>query len=109
MLCYVYVYVRIVEVEEYLDAKSDDTRDGIDWKKRYSRFPLKRSFFLGRRKPRWQKKKKKRSRFKIAKKIVLSPVLEKDFVSCDTLLGACRKVIYWCNRSRVVHKFFEGD
>jgi len=47
--------------------------------------------------------------FKIAKKIVLSPVLEKDFVSCDTLLGACRKVIYWCNRSRVVHKFFEGD
>ena len=47
--------------------------------------PSKRSFFLGRRKPRWQKRKKTIGGFKIAKKIVLSPVLEKDFVSCDTL------------------------
>jgi len=74
------VYVRIVEVEAYLDAKSDDTLDVWETEKRYSRcgFPSKQRPILGRRKPRWQKKRKN-GRFKIAQKIVcwkriLSPV-----------------------------------
>ena len=78
------VYVRIVEVEEYLDAKSDDTLDVCrDGKKILSLFPL------GTQKATMAKKKKN-GRSKIAQKIVFSPVLEKeDFVSCDTLFGLC--------------------
>jgi len=38
VLCYVCVYVRIVEVEEYLDAKSDDTMMCVREEKRYSLF-----------------------------------------------------------------------
>lgn len=38
VLCYACVYVRIVEVEEYLDAKSDDTMMGVREEKRYSLF-----------------------------------------------------------------------
>jgi len=80
MLCYVYVYVRIVEVEEYLDAKSDDTRDGIDWKKRYSRrFPLKTKLLSGTQKATMAKKKKKRSGVQNRQKNCSLPCVGKGF------------------------------
>jgi len=82
MLCYVYVYVRIVEVEEYLDAKSDDTRDGIDWKKRYSRrFPLKTKLLSGTQKATMAKKKKKRSGGSKSPKKLFSPLCWKRILS----------------------------
>ena len=46
VLCYVCVYVRIVEVEEYLDAKSDDTMMGVREEKRYSLSSFPRRFAL---------------------------------------------------------------
>ena len=79
--------MRIVEVEASLDAKSDDTLGCVrDGKKILSRcgFPSKQRPVLGRRKPRWQKKRKN-GRFKIAQKIacwkrILSPVIR--FLVC---------------------------
>ena len=78
------MYVRIVEVEAYLDAKSDDTMCMCERKKdTLVRFPSN----VGCRKPRWQKKRKNGGS-KIAQKIVFSPVLATGFVSCDTLFVA---------------------
>ena len=48
VLCYVCVYVRIVEVEEYLDAKSDDTLSMCERRKKDTLvvvFPSKQSLF----------------------------------------------------------------
>ena len=59
--------MRIVEVEAYLDAKSDDTLMCERRKKDTLVSPQRP--ILVRRKPRWQKKRKK-GRFKIAQKIV---------------------------------------
>ena len=65
----------------------------LETEKRYSRsFPLKTKALLVRRKPRWQKKRKNGGS-KIAQKIVFSPVLEKDFVSRDTLFGRDEKYL----------------
>ncbi len=53
------IYVRIVEVEEYLDAKSDDTRDGIDLEKKIlSVSPSKQRLLLGTERHDGKKKEK---------------------------------------------------
>ena len=81
------MYVRIVEVEASLDAKSDDTLDVCETEKRYSLVvvsPRNKGLF-------WDaeshdgKKKEKNGRFKIAQKIacwkrILSPVIR--FLVC---------------------------
>ena len=80
------MYVRIVEVEASLDAKSDDTLDVRDGKKILSLwFPLETKAYSGTQKATMAKKKKERSVQNRPKNCVL----EKDFVSCDTLFGLC--------------------
>jgi hypothetical protein len=85
------VYVRIVEVEASLDAKSDDTLDVCETEKRYSLVvvsPQNKGLF-------WDaeshdgKKKEKTVGSKSPKKLCSPLCLEKDFVSCDTLFGLC--------------------
>ena len=80
------VYVRIVEVEASLDAKSDDTLDVCETEKRYSLVvvsPQNKGLFWdaeshdGKKKERTVQNRPKNC------------VLEKDFVSCDTLFGLC--------------------
>ena len=85
--------MRIVEVEASLDAKSDDTLDVCETEKRYSLVvvsPRNKGLF-------WDaeshdgKKKEKTVGSKSPKTLVFSPVVEKDFVSCDTLFGCDEK------------------
>ena len=99
--------MRIVEVEEYLDAKSDDTMMGVREEKDTLslRFPVVGSRFG---KPRWQKKKKKTvgpksPTTKRETKILFSLhalFLEKEILSPrDTLfvVGACKKKCKYCS------------
>jgi len=86
--------VRIVEVEEYFDAKSDDTIVYVREEKRYCRssfFPPQKQRLFSYAESHDGKKKEKTVGSKSPKKLVFSPVLEKDFVSCDTLFGCDEK------------------
>jgi hypothetical protein len=80
--------VRIVEVEAYLDAKSDDTMMCERRKKDTLVSPQRRFWYA---ESHDGKKKEKTVGSKSPKKLVFSPVLEKDFVSCDTLFGCDEK------------------
>ena len=123
VLCYACVYVRIVEVEEYLDAKSDDTMMGVREEKRYSLSSFPRRRFVRFGKPRWQKKRKKRSvqnrpqneRRKFCFLSTLCFWKRRFCLSRDTLfvVGACKKKSKYCSgwiqqRDRWCTNF-EGD
>ena len=81
--------MRIVEVEAYLDAKSDDTMM-CERRKKDTLVSLPKAL-LWYAESHDGKKKRKKVRLRSAQKIIVSPVLEKDFVSCDTLFGCDEK------------------
>lgn len=81
--------MRIVEVEAYLDAKSDDTLM-CERRKKDTLVSLPKAL-LWYAESHDGKKKEKTVGSKSPKKLVFSPVLEKDFVSCDTLFGCDEK------------------
>ena len=102
------VYVRIVEVEAYLDAKSDDTMM-CERRKKDTLVSLPKALLWYAESHDGKKKEKTVGSYSPKKLLVLSPALEKDFVSrVIRFLGlVMRKVL--CNTSRMVHKFFRGD